>query len=115
MTLPAAKAIKRAYFMFTKEAPSHQARLRHLCVHFQKRFQVRSESPIFSLLFPKGAGVKEYARMLRRKGFAVNALVPPTTPLKNECIKIVLHSFNTVEEIDRLKEELSCVLSSLQA
>lgn len=42
-------------------------------------------------------------KKLQRAGFQVKAMLSPTVSIGNERLRISLHSYNTVEELDRLK------------
>ncbi|MFI5343186.1 MAG: hypothetical protein ACHQUC_03085 [Chlamydiales bacterium] len=47
------------------------------------------------------------AKQLRDQGFDVRALIPSSTPRRKECLRFVLHSFNSEMEIDNLIEGLN--------
>lgn len=52
----------------------------------------------------------EAATKLREKGFAIKAMLPPTTPEKLSLLRISLHSFNKKEEFDIFFHELRKLL-----
>lgn len=77
-----------------------------------------SHSWIQSAIIPGNDQVVTIAGRLGELGFEVKAIRAPSVPVGSECIRISLHAFNTVDEIDRLMaalERLQCVDMSLQA
>lgn len=77
-----------------------------------------SNSWIQSVIIPGNDQVVTLAGRLGELGFEVKAIRAPSVPVGRECIRISLHAFNTVDEIDRLLaalESLQCVDMSLQA
>jgi 8-amino-7-oxononanoate synthase len=50
--------------------------------------------------------IRELAAGLQSAGLDVRAILHPTVPKGRERLRIVLHSFNTVEEVDRLIQAL---------
>jgi 8-amino-7-oxononanoate synthase len=48
----------------------------------------------------------QLAETLRKKGIAVKAILPPTVPEGGQRLRICLHAFNTVEELEILTEML---------
>lgn len=61
-----------------------------------------SNSPIQSLLIPGNSEARSIAERIQEKGFAVKAILSPTVPKGHERIRICLHSFNSIEEINEL-------------
>lgn len=59
-------------------------------------------SPIFPLIVPGNSNAKRLAQEFEKLGFDARAILSPTVPVGAERIRIVLHSFNTEEEISRL-------------
>ncbi len=77
-----------------------------------------SGSWIQSVIIPGNDQVVATAGHLGELGFEVKAIRAPSVPPGSECIRICLHAFNTIDEIDRLMaalEDLQCVDLSLQA
>ena len=66
------------------------------------RFEVCGEGPIFGIIVPGNKNCKEIARYLQMNKLDVRAILSPTVPLGRERLRVVLHSFNTKDEIDRL-------------
>jgi 8-amino-7-oxononanoate synthase len=77
-----------------------------------KRFQeaelplekLPSSTPIQAVILPGNARVKAMASGLADRGLDVRPILYPTVPEGRERLRIVLHSFNTVGELDRLVE-----------
>ena len=61
-----------------------------------------SFTPIQILLVPGNEAVKQLANQLQENGLDVRAILYPTVPKGQERLRIVLHSFNTSKELDRL-------------
>jgi len=77
-----------------------------------------SRSWVQSVIIPGNDQVLAIAGRLGELGFDVKAIRAPSVPAGSECIRICLHAFNTVDEIDRLMaalESLQCVDMSLRA
>ena len=67
-----------------------------------RRFEVCGEGPIFGIIVPGNKNCKEIASYLQMYKLDVRAILSPTVPLGRERLRVVLHSFNTKDEIDRL-------------
>ena len=77
-----------------------------------------SSTWIQAVVIPGNDQVLATAGRLGDLGFDVKAIRAPSVPPGSECIRICLHAFNTVDEIDRLMaalENLQCVDMSLRA
>jgi len=61
-----------------------------------------SKSPIQGLMVPGNERAKALENHLNEDGFAIKAILSPTVPLKQERLRISLHSFNQPDEIDQL-------------
>ena len=58
--------------------------------------------PVFFTESPGPAQVRQLAAATQAAGFDVRAIVAPTVPAGTERLRLILHSFNTRAEIDRL-------------
>ncbi|MDZ4846543.1 MAG: 8-amino-7-oxononanoate synthase [Chitinophagales bacterium] len=65
-----------------------------------------SESPIQSLLIPGNDRALSVSQELEKAGFYAKAILYPTVPRGRERIRLVVHSFNTEEEIQNLSSAL---------
>lgn len=59
-------------------------------------------SPIQIIEFDDLETCKAKAQQLQEAGFAVKAILPPTVPSGSQRLRICIHAFNTLEEIDQL-------------
>jgi 8-amino-7-oxononanoate synthase len=102
-------AIKKAYELFPK-MNSERKHLQEMIENFQNataKFQkLKSITPIQVVIIPGNDDVKKIAFHLQENNFDVRAIVYPTVPKGSERLRIVLHSFNTVEEVSLLIEKL---------
>jgi 8-amino-7-oxononanoate synthase len=101
----AVSAIGKAYAIFAKmdDERSHLAALismfRERCSGLQL---CDSSTAIQGVIIPGNGQVRKAASDLRQNGFDVRPILYPTVPQGAERLRIVLHSFNTFDEIDRL-------------
>jgi len=65
-----------------------------------------SETPIQIVLTPGNEFTRRQAATLQEAGLDVRPILHPTVPKGEERLRIVLHSFNTVEEVDRCTQLL---------
>jgi 8-amino-7-oxononanoate synthase len=66
-----------------------------------------SETPIQIVLTPGNEFTRRQAATLQEAGLDVRPILHPTVPKGEERLRIVLHSFNTVEEVDRCTQLLA--------
>jgi 8-amino-7-oxononanoate synthase len=64
---------------------------------------VESLTAIQAVLIPGNEEVKNTALMLQDKGFDIRAILYPSVAKGEERLRIVLHAFNTLEEIEKLR------------
>ncbi|KAJ9460622.1 8-amino-7-oxononanoate synthase [Diplonema papillatum] len=69
-----------------------------------------SVTPIQAVLFPSSRLVLDAARVLRKHGFDVLPIRPPTVPEGKERLRIVIHAHNTEDEIRRLVSLIDTVI-----
>lgn len=67
----------------------------------------RSDTPIQVMIIPGNNEVKRVAEELQQNNFDVRAIIYPTVPKGKERLRIVLHAFNTFNELDGLINILS--------
>lgn len=98
----AAMAIGAAYALF----PSMTAEREHLNelirIFREKACSLhlcRSHTAIQGVIIPGNENVKRAAATLQQHGFDVRPILYPTVPANQERLRIVLHSFNTKEEV----------------
>ncbi|MEP6615754.1 MAG: 8-amino-7-oxononanoate synthase [Ginsengibacter sp.] len=61
-----------------------------------------SETPIQAVIIPGNEIVKKAAASLRQNNFNIKAILYPTVPRGSERLRIVLHAYNTIKEVDDL-------------
>lgn len=96
---------------FLQKFSQPQKRLHKLIAYFKSECGqiggLIGDGPIFSYIIPGEAAVRAKARILQEKGLAIQPIVSPTVPKGAERLRIIIHSYNTEEEIDTLVRELS--------
>jgi 8-amino-7-oxononanoate synthase len=68
--------------------------------------RLNSTTPIQVVVIPGNAAVRAVADQLQEAGLDVRPILSPTVERGRERLRIVLHAFNTDEEVDRLIEGL---------
>lgn len=107
LPLSALYAIDNAYNKLSVEGAWHRERLNALIDYFRKKCSSSNDhSPIQPIYYENREVLKNHAIKLAEEGIDVRPILYPTTRKKKECLRIVLHSFNTENEIDRLFEVL---------
>lgn len=102
---PAVAAIVASYelFPYMYSAREH---LRGLINRFRKGVAdlstLYSETPVQVVLSPGNENTRRLAASLQSAGLDVRPILHPTVPKGKERLRIVLHSFNTTEEVDKL-------------
>ncbi|MBV9961983.1 MAG: pyridoxal phosphate-dependent aminotransferase family protein [Parafilimonas sp.] len=106
----AAAVIEASYntFPILKE---ERKKLNELIQFFQQaniKFEkLRSLTAIQVVIVPGNDQVKNIAAQLQQNNFDVRPILYPTVPLGKERLRIVLHAFNTVNEVEKLVKILS--------
>jgi 8-amino-7-oxononanoate synthase len=72
-----------------------------------KHEKLVSNTPIQGIIVPGNEHVKTVAAKLHQNGFDVRPILYPTVPAGSERLRIVLHSFNTTDELHQLLSLLS--------
>lgn len=101
----AAAAIEKSYQTFP-EMVAERAHLQALIDYFQAApiayEKLVSKTPIQAVIVPSNDAVKQLANKLQDAGFDIRPILYPTVPKGKERLRIVLHSFNTMQELERL-------------
>ncbi|HEY0272552.1 MAG TPA: 8-amino-7-oxononanoate synthase [Chitinophaga sp.] len=98
-------AIQAAYSLFPgmQAERSHlQERIAELRAGLPAGCLQPSRTPIQPILTPGNAAARALAQQLQDGGLDVRAILHPTVPKGQERLRVVLHSFNTSEEVARL-------------
>jgi 8-amino-7-oxononanoate synthase len=110
------EAIKNSYKLFPK-MNGERKHLQQLIGSFQNATLIfekfKSLTPIQVVIITGNDNVKKIASHLQENDFDVRAIVYPTVPKGSERLRIVLHSFNSVEEVDNLVRLLNVKMAQL--
>lgn len=103
-------AIRCAYGLFPG-MHAERAHLQQLINTFQQATsnleKLVSDTPIQIVIIPGNDRVKKVAGALQAAGLDVRAILYPTVPAGKERLRIVLHAFNTIQELNQVIELLS--------
>ena len=103
-------AIRTAYHIFPA-MEKERVHLENMIAHFQSAdiqyTKLPGSMPVQSVIIPGNDKVKEVADKCLRAGFDVRAILYPTVPKGVERLRVVLHAFNTMDELDGLIDILS--------
>jgi len=98
-------AIRTAYRLFPDMA-AERAHLQTLIRTFRDApiayKKLSSHTPIQGVVAPGNEAVRALADRLQGEGFDIRPILYPTVPRGEERLRIVLHAFNTAEEMDAL-------------
>ena len=105
----AVAVIQKSYELFPMMVPE-RTHLQSLITYFQNAFinypKLISQTPIQAVVVAGNDAVKKLAETLQKNNFDIRPILYPTVPKGKERLRIVLHSFNTMEEVERLVELL---------
>ncbi|HRI20106.1 MAG TPA: aminotransferase class I/II-fold pyridoxal phosphate-dependent enzyme, partial [Panacibacter sp.] len=101
----AAAAIQASYKIFPLMF-NERTHLQHL-IHMLQASDIAfeklvSHTPIQAVIVPGNDAVKLLAAQLQQNGLDVRPIIYPTVPKGRERLRIVLHAFNTTEELSLL-------------
>ncbi len=95
-----------------KEKDEERETLRKYISYFRKKISqsslklIEGNGPISAILFEGNSKVKDISNLLMAHGLGVLPVLSPTVPEGKERLRIILHSYNTQDEIDQLIELL---------
>ncbi|SCY35687.1 8-amino-7-oxononanoate synthase [Nonlabens sp. Hel1_33_55] len=69
-----------------------------------------SVTPIQTCIIPDNDVVKKAALQLQEKGYDIRPILSPTVPAGEERLRICLHSFNTIEQCEKMLHTLAAIL-----
>ena len=98
-------AIQKAYSTFPAMHPerAHLQTLIDILQNTGLPFEkLNSRTPIQGVIIPGNEAARAMAAALQDEGLDVRPILYPTVPKGGERLRIVLHAFNTVGEVDRL-------------
>ncbi|MGX5820660.1 aminotransferase class I/II-fold pyridoxal phosphate-dependent enzyme [Chitinophaga lutea] len=103
---PAAAAVILASYDIFPDMHAERAHLHALIRQFRdaipENLRLDSETPIQIVMSPGNDEVRGLAHRLQGIGLDVRAILHPTVPKGRERLRVVLHSFNTEEEVEKL-------------
>lgn len=95
-----------------QEKEEEREKLRKHISYFRKKVSktklklVKGIGPVCAILFEGNSKAKDISNLLITNGLGVLPVLSPTVPEGKERLRIILHSFNTKEEINKLIELL---------
>lgn len=100
---PHAVAVILAAYDIFPDMHLERAHLSSLITQFRKGVPgAVSETPIQVVMAPGNEQARQLAHNLQQEGLDVRAILHPTVPRGEERLRVVLHSFNTATDVDRL-------------
>ncbi|MEO6314139.1 MAG: 8-amino-7-oxononanoate synthase [Chitinophagaceae bacterium] len=97
--------VQQAYTIFPQMNKERQ-HLQQLTAIFQAADtgfkKLKSDTPVQSVIIPGNTAVKNAAGKCWQHNFDVRPIMYPTVPKGSERLRVVLHAFNTVDELNRL-------------
>ncbi len=106
----AVAAIQASYntFPFLNDERNFLQKLIHFFQNAALKFEkLCSQTPVQIVIIPGNDAVKKTAAQLQNSGFDVRAILYPTVAAGKERLRIVLHAFNTLNEVQELVKILS--------
>jgi len=105
-------AIEQAYAVFPGmvQERSHIAALVQQFQQFEHRYHILAAStPIQAVIIPGNTAVRVAAQQLASQGFDVRPVLYPTVPRGKERLRIIVHSFNTSQQVAALCQALNAI------
>ena len=101
-------SVKHSYF-YLQNNINQQIKLNNLIFYFKNKFHslktkfsLIGDGPIFGILVSGNESCRRIAKHLQENGLNIRPIVAPTVPKGTERLRIILHSYNSKEEIDLL-------------
>lgn len=108
---PHAVAVIMAAYDIFPEMRTERAHLTQLIALFRKGItperHLESETPIQVVMTPGNEQARNMAGKLQSEGLDVRPILHPTVPRGQERLRVVLHSFNTFVDVERLLQSLN--------
>jgi 8-amino-7-oxononanoate synthase len=93
-----------------KENPQWEEQLNNNIQHYRKKLNINDASTTFSaiqsFLTPGNKAARQAAQTLTEAGFDIRPILAPTVKEGTERLRIILHRYNSSEEINKLTELL---------
>ncbi len=101
-------SVKHSY-LYLQNTINQQIKLNKLIFYFKNKFDslkskfsLIGDGPIFGILVLGNENCRKIANYLQKNGLDIRPIIAPTVPIGTERLRIILHSYNTTEEIDLL-------------
>lgn len=101
-------SVKHSY-IYLQSNINQQIKLNNLIFYFKNKFHslktkfsLIGDGPIFGILVSGNESCRKIAKHLQENGLDIRPIVAPTVPKGTERLRIILHSYNSKEEIDLL-------------
>jgi 8-amino-7-oxononanoate synthase len=111
LPLASTLAIRCAYELLPT-LDQERAAVQELAAYFEQVFSSgklkdgQATSPIQAVFMQDPASLKRAAARVEQQGMMVRPVLPPTVPAGKERLRVILHAFNTPQEIDSLIQVL---------
>ncbi len=99
---PQAVAVILSAYAYFPDMHAERKHLGHLIKLFRERLGGNSHTPIQVVMAPGNERARQLAAQLQEEGLDVRAILHPTVPKGQERLRVVLHSFNSAEEVEQL-------------
>jgi 8-amino-7-oxononanoate synthase len=94
-------AIRAAYAVFPSMSSERNVLKNLISLFDHPRFK-KSDTPVQCFVIPGNERVKEMANLLLKNNFDARPILYPTVPLGEERLRIALHSFNRMGDVQNL-------------
>jgi 8-amino-7-oxononanoate synthase len=112
--------IKQSY-KFIQQFDYPLNKLKNNIIYFKKQLsgyysdkKIIGAGPIFALITENSDTCRKAAKHLQNTGFDIKPIVYPTVPQGKERLRIIIHSFNTLQEIRLLANSIIPLLKNLE-
>ncbi len=105
-------SVEHAYFLLENNI-NQQFKLNNLILNFNASIKLKKlcqyitgDGPVYGFFVNGNENCRRAAAYLQANGFDIRPILSPTVPKGKERLRIILHSFNTVAEIENLISKL---------
>ena len=82
---------------------SHVKKLINVFKNANSKFKILpSDTPIQIVMIPGNEEVKKVAKILQENDFDIRPILYPTVPKGGERLRVVMHAFNSLDEVKNL-------------
>jgi 8-amino-7-oxononanoate synthase len=100
--------VKHSY-LFIQSNNNQLIRLFKLINYFKNKiqqqklpFEIRGEGPVFGIIAGDNQVCRKLSEYLQNNGLDIRPILSPTVPKGSERLRVIIHSFNTEQEVDKL-------------